>query len=216
VSCGWCARPRARGHGRKPQRRLADEQFTQEDPIGIAGGLNLYGYAGGDPINFSDPFGLCPDEDDPNCEDGVITTVSISGSAAVLIYGGNVEAGIAFHSNGYQVAYVRGGQSVGVGASAGVEVAVQRGSLSDFLEATDVAQIGEVEMSVGTRVGGNLPMSFDPTAVDGGGFNLGFGFFVGLNGQRPAAATSSWRAGTLPQETARCMGTAVGLGPTCY
>jgi len=33
--------------------------FTQEDPIGLAGGLNLYGYAGGDPINFSDPFGLC-------------------------------------------------------------------------------------------------------------------------------------------------------------
>lgn len=35
--------------------------FTQEDPIGIAGGLNLYGYANGDPINFSDPFGLFPD-----------------------------------------------------------------------------------------------------------------------------------------------------------
>ncbi len=34
--------------------------LTQEDPIGIAGGLNLYGFAGGDPINFSDPFGLCP------------------------------------------------------------------------------------------------------------------------------------------------------------
>jgi len=33
---------------------------TQEDPIGLAGGLNLYGFAGGDPINFSDPFGLCP------------------------------------------------------------------------------------------------------------------------------------------------------------
>ena len=32
--------------------------FTQEDPIGIAGGLNLYGYANGDPVNFSDPFGL--------------------------------------------------------------------------------------------------------------------------------------------------------------
>ena len=35
-------------------------QFTQTDPIGIAGGPNTYGYAGGDPINFSDPFGLCP------------------------------------------------------------------------------------------------------------------------------------------------------------
>lgn len=22
--------------------------------------MNLYGFAGGDPINFSDPFGLCP------------------------------------------------------------------------------------------------------------------------------------------------------------
>jgi uncharacterized protein RhaS with RHS repeats len=32
--------------------------FTQEDPIGLAGGLNLYGYADGDPINNQDPFGL--------------------------------------------------------------------------------------------------------------------------------------------------------------
>jgi len=29
-------------------------------PIGLAGGLNLYGFAGGDPVNVSDPFGLCP------------------------------------------------------------------------------------------------------------------------------------------------------------
>ncbi|MCC6928165.1 MAG: RHS repeat-associated core domain-containing protein [Gemmatimonadaceae bacterium] len=43
--------------------RVYDPQsgrFTQEDPIGLAGGLNLYGYANGDPVNFSDPFGLCP------------------------------------------------------------------------------------------------------------------------------------------------------------
>ena len=36
-------------------------RFTQEDPIGLAGGINVYGFAGGDPVNFSDPFGLCPD-----------------------------------------------------------------------------------------------------------------------------------------------------------
>ena len=35
-------------------------QFTQQDPIGLAGGLNLYGFADGDPVNYSDPFGLCP------------------------------------------------------------------------------------------------------------------------------------------------------------
>jgi hypothetical protein len=34
-------------------------RFTQEDPIGLAGGLNLYGFANGDPVTFSDPFGLC-------------------------------------------------------------------------------------------------------------------------------------------------------------
>jgi RHS repeat-associated protein len=33
-------------------------RFTQEDPIGLAGGLNLYGFAEGDPVNFDDPFGL--------------------------------------------------------------------------------------------------------------------------------------------------------------
>ena len=34
-------------------------RFTQEDPIGIAGGLNVYGYAAGDPVSYSDPYGLC-------------------------------------------------------------------------------------------------------------------------------------------------------------
>ena len=37
----------------------ATGRFTQEDPLGLAGGLNLYGFANGDPVNFSDPFGLC-------------------------------------------------------------------------------------------------------------------------------------------------------------
>ena len=33
-------------------------RFTQEDPIGLAGGLNAYGFASGDPVNYGDPFGL--------------------------------------------------------------------------------------------------------------------------------------------------------------
>ena len=29
-------------------------RFTQEDPIGLAGGMNLYGFGSGDPVTYSD------------------------------------------------------------------------------------------------------------------------------------------------------------------
>ena len=48
-------------------------KFTQEDPIGLAGGLNAYGFAEGDPVTYGDPYGLaaCPNapEGDPRRED---------------------------------------------------------------------------------------------------------------------------------------------------
>ena len=44
-------------------------RFTRQDPLALGGGLNIYGFAGGDPINGDDPFGLCLD--------GVTTVVCI-------------------------------------------------------------------------------------------------------------------------------------------
>jgi RHS repeat-associated protein len=58
-----CAAKRDRSEFEYKRNRGYDPKtgrFTQEDPIGLAGGLNLYGFANGDPVNFSDPFGLCP------------------------------------------------------------------------------------------------------------------------------------------------------------
>lgn len=45
------------------RNRLYDQatgQWTQEDPAGIGGGVNLYQFNGNNPVNYSDPFGLCP------------------------------------------------------------------------------------------------------------------------------------------------------------
>lgn len=44
-------------------------RFTQEDPIGMAGGINVYGFANGDPVHFADPFGL-----DWDCKQSVTLT----------------------------------------------------------------------------------------------------------------------------------------------
>ena len=42
--------------------------WLQEDPIGLAGGVNLYQYNGNDPNSFGDPFGTCSKQDDPDCK----------------------------------------------------------------------------------------------------------------------------------------------------
>jgi RHS repeat-associated protein len=45
-------------------------RFTQEDPLGLIGGLNIYAYAGGDPINNTDPSGLTTMQICTQCQSG--------------------------------------------------------------------------------------------------------------------------------------------------
>jgi uncharacterized protein RhaS with RHS repeats len=121
--------------------------YTQQDPIGIAGGLNLYGYAGGDPINFSDPFGLrpCDPPDDPECEEGIILTLAVDAAVAgkkgvgldrrptaVPGPGGQVNAGVAINLNtGARKAFLAAGEVLGAGRSVSMSATLERGTLGD-------------------------------------------------------------------------------------
>lgn len=82
----------------------ASGQFTQADPLGVGGGLNVYGYAGGDPVSYADPFGLAPCAaaqlehgwKDVKTMDGVEECQSDKGAAPVVVTAKRSEGGDAW------------------------------------------------------------------------------------------------------------------------
>jgi RHS repeat-associated protein len=68
-------------------------QFTQPDPIGLAGGLNSYGFAAGDPVSYSDPYGLKPD-----------TLIAVGEEAKQVLGGIALAAGLASQSDDPRIA----------------------------------------------------------------------------------------------------------------
>jgi uncharacterized protein RhaS with RHS repeats len=144
--------------------------YTQQDPIGIAGGLNLYGYANGDPVNYSDPYGLCP-----IWVDGIPCFVQkgLAGAAVGGVAGAAVGAtGGSFAVPG--VGTVAGG---GGGAVVGAAVGLAAGTLVGGVE-----DLGHVAASMGDKVkrwtralglagglilpGPDITSTTDPTPVD--------------------------------------------------
>jgi RHS repeat-associated protein len=141
----------------------ATGQFTQLDPIGLAGGLNLYGFAGGDPINFSDPFGLCPPEnDDPRDCPGFWTAV---GAMTGALMGGVAGGGGGFVA-GAGVGALPG---AAVGAAEGAAFGARLGAVADGLILASKAQgwaVGKVEQLRGQIEGHLGTIGQDPNAQD--------------------------------------------------
>lgn len=68
-------------------------RWLQEDPIGVAGGVNLFQYNGSNPTVFSDPFGL-----DPTCPYCTAAGVLVGGAVGGLV--GTVIAGACTVTSG--------------------------------------------------------------------------------------------------------------------
>ena len=106
----------------------ANGQFTQQDPIGIAGGANVYGFANGDPVNYQDPFGLCP-IDKPLCS-WIKATLVLAGTDLGMVAGGG--AGLAGLAGGPAVAATVP-LGAAVGAATGAAIGAVAGELMEAL-----------------------------------------------------------------------------------
>jgi uncharacterized protein RhaS with RHS repeats len=72
-------------------------RFLQTDPIGTAGGMNIYGYVGGDPVNATDPWGL-QSNDQSECPAGELR--QDDGSCGPVIVEGTKPAKPSFGAGG--------------------------------------------------------------------------------------------------------------------
>lgn len=135
----------------------ASGRFTQEDPIGLAGGLNLYGFAAGDPVSYDDPYGLCPPEP---CSDAERIILGVADRTAWMAHASD------------RVGEATGINDLGRGADNIAKGDVARGGAQMVWGAASVVPVGR-----GARVGGGVVRSAArrligrpfPTKIGGGG-----------------------------------------------
>jgi RHS repeat-associated protein len=132
-------------------------RFTQEDPLGYAGGENLYAYAGNNPASYTDPFGLCPDPKDVACAlfEGAFTLL---GATAGFIGGGGAGVAATVLSGGLLAPAAVASASVGtgVGAAAGTahgrslsNLVFREGSGGGGLSSSDARTVRSLERRIG-------------------------------------------------------------------
>jgi RHS repeat-associated protein len=147
-------------------------QFTQADPIGIAGGMNAFGFAGGDPVNYNDPFGLtgCRN-DDYVCLIARAGWQTLGGLLGVL--GGAGGGAVISAPTGELAAVV----AVPALAAAGGVIGAER--------AGDVFDSWYASRSVGSRGGSEQPRFKIPRS--------------GVSGKEAARDVPSWARGQRPR-----------------
>jgi len=131
-------------------------RWTTKDPVGFAGGVNLYAYVDGDPVNRIDPTG----------EVGWVA-IGVAGGAVV---GGLLDVVYQLHGNGgnwSQVSWVEVGVAAGAGAWAGYGIVTFGPGVASALGA-GAASLGSTLRSCGSTASSGLPRI--RSAIGQGGF----------------------------------------------
>lgn len=172
-------------------------RFAQADPVGYAGGNDLYAYVGNDPLNRVDPSGLI--------------VISLGGSGVVYyIVGGGGGGGVYWDTATGQIGgYKTGELGIGIGLSVGVTGGVSRsldtfGGWSTQFRAGVGPFTGQANLLGPTAP---MPQNGDLNPVTGGSASAGagipFDFAISASYTKPTCwfFCGSQPQGTTPQST---------------
>jgi len=108
----------------------ATGSWIQEDPLGVAGGVNVYRFNNGNPVTFSDPMGMCTPF--PECLFDAVAAWAARQGGVVGEAALNIAAGANAVSEAVGVnqlgAAVQSGDALSIGLAAAAFVPVGRGA----------------------------------------------------------------------------------------